>query len=427
MPFDYPEEEQDEVEAPPQRAQRTAGLFPARRVVSGSDPSSAVFPHDPANSLNDAQFQRRYETSPTPISKLGIGQRIVAMGQGSSWPYGANGREVATKSVGNRILAGVRGSMDSWQIPRLKLGPGISPVSLNFDQAQGQQGTFGSFIPVSEDRAFDSQKPIRRLSEPSSNAYSLRPADAFQSPVLAKMSNMQRPKTSTATSVKGSRGAATKGQTGVQDAVGQKGQQKEAAKRQGNQPQSLPELQLPQLLQTEQHPAERALFSNASEAARNPPKPPDPSWTEIREYIAQEARAYGIPVKLAEAVVRHETNFDIHSKVVVPGHGIDWGIMAVNSSNKDRLAGPQGWGFQVDTERVKNDWKYNVHVGMAILKKAYAAAAFNNVGEENIARETYARYNAHRTWKQLYSVPKGKISQHVDQFMKSWHRYYDEK
>src|SRR5262249_995967 len=154
---------QDEVEAPPQRAQRTAGLFPARRVVSGSDPSSAVFPHDPANSLNDAQFQRRYETSPTPISKLGIGQRIGAMGEGRSGPYGANGREVATKSVGNRILAGVRGSMDSWQIPRLKLGPGISPVSLNFDQAQGQQGTFGSFIPVSEDRAFDSQKPIRRL------------------------------------------------------------------------------------------------------------------------------------------------------------------------------------------------------------------------------------------------------------------------
>jgi len=244
------------------------------------------------------------------------------------------------------------------------------------------------------------------------------------------MSNMQRPKTSTATSVKGSRGAATKGQTGVQDAVGLKGQQKEAAKQQGKLPQPLPGLQLPQLLQTEQRPVERALFSNASEAARNPPKPPDPPWTEIREYIAQEARAYGIPVKLAEAVVRHETNFNIHSDVEVRGRkgrkSHDYGIMAVNSSNKNPLTGPNGWGFQIDREHVKNDWKYNVHVGMAILKKAYAAAAFNNVGEENIARETYARYNAHN-WRQLYTVPKGHIAQHVDQFMKSWHKYYDEK
>ena len=148
---------------------------------------------------------------------------------------------------------------------------------------------------------------------------------------------------------------------------------------------------------------------------------------EIREYIAQEARAYGIPVKLAEAVVRHETNFNTHSQVVVPGHGNDWGIMGVNSSNQNPLTGPDGWSFQIDTDRVKNDWKYNVHVGMAILKKAYAAAAFNNVGEENIARETYARYNSHNKWRQLYSVPKGQIAQHVNQFMRTWHKYYDEK
>src|SRR5215510_4370375 len=124
MPFDYPEEEQDEVEAPPQRAQRTAGLFPARRVVSGSDPSSAVFPHDPANGLNDAQFQRRYETSPTPISKPGIGQRIVAMGQGRG-PLATNEdqKQDTQKDIGRRIVQMGRQPIDSLPVPRL------SPIS----------------------------------------------------------------------------------------------------------------------------------------------------------------------------------------------------------------------------------------------------------------------------------------------------------
>jgi hypothetical protein len=158
-------------------------------------------------------------------------------------------------------------------------------------------------------------------------------------------------------------------------------------------------------------------------------KQPDPSWTDIREYIAQEARSYGIPVKLAEAVAKHESNFDIHLKSPVYAGGkivgYDRGIMQVNDTNTGWLGGPQEWRFRVDPERVKNDWKYNVHVGMAILRNAYAGARVNTVGDEDIARETYARYNAPRKWQQLYTVPGGKVSQHVDQFMKSWHFYYD--
>ena len=313
--------------------------------------------------------------------------------------------------------------MDSWQAPRLRLR-GASPAGADFGRAQGQPGLFSTFVPASADTALDLPREGNEQSRFASSSY---PASGrSDEPALSFPGSTQQPRTSTATSPKGTRGpAATKGRNALQDTSGQ-GQQKESAKQQGEPPQTqqLPGLQLPSLLQTDQGPPKPALFSSASEAAKHPP---DPSWTEIREYIAQEAKAYGIPIKLAEAVVRHETNFDIHSKVVVPGHGIDWGIMAVNSSNTDRLTGPEGWGFQIDTKRVQNEWKYNVHVGMAILKRAYAAAAFNNVGEENIARETYARYNAHKLWRQLYSVPKGKVAQHVDQFMKSWHRYYDEK
>jgi hypothetical protein len=157
---------------------------------------------------------------------------------------------------------------------------------------------------------------------------------------------------------------------------------------------------------------------------------PDPTWSELREYIAEEARAYGIPVELAEAVARHESNFDVHlrKKVRMIVHGrpqdtYDVGVMQVNSTNDGWITGPDGWRFKVDPQRTASDWKYNIHVGMAILRGAYAGARVNRLGEESIVRETYARYNAHDKWPQLYTVPKGKISQHLDQFMKSWRLY----
>lgn len=430
MPFDDPQEQEDETLMQPYRLRP---MYPDSGQTELADDdqtsdlptwlslSSQQFPP------SDGQFQRRFGDPLQAIPKPSIGQRILASGQQRT-PFDAdvNGTTVAANGTGQNVIAGAKQSMDSWQAPRLRLR-GASPAGADFGRAQGQPGLFSTFVPASADTALDLPRESSEQSRFGSSPYAIsgRPDE----PALS-FPGTQRPKTSTATSPKGARGAAaTKGGNALRDASGH-GQQKEGAKQQGKPPQTeqLPDLQLPSLLQTDQGPPKPALFSSASEAAKHPP---DPSWTEIREYIAQEAKAYGIPVKLAEAVVRHETNFNIHSDVEVRnkkgGKSHDYGIMAVNSSNTDRLTGPEGWGFQIDTKRVQNDWKYNVHVGMAILKKAYAAAAFNNVGEENIARETYARYNAHKLWRQLYTVPKGHIAQHVDQFMKSWHKYYDDK
>ena len=156
--------------------------------------------------------------------------------------------------------------------------------------------------------------------------------------------------------------------------------------------------------------------------------PPDPSWPEKANYIAQEARAYGVPVKLALAVAKHESYFDIHRHTPVYNSrhqitGYDVGIMQINDTNTGWIGGPEGFRFKVDPKRVETDWKYNVHVGMAILRNAYAGVRINVVGEDNAAREAYARYNSRDHWRQLYLYPNGKISQHVNLFMKSWHSY----
>ncbi|HKE32202.1 MAG TPA: hypothetical protein VKD65_10800 [Candidatus Angelobacter sp.] len=177
MPFDYPEEEQDDVEAPTQKVQRTAGLFPARRVVSGSDPSSARFPNDPANGLNDAQFQRLYEAPPTTISKPGIGQRIVAMGQWRGPFDTEEGQKQDTqKDIGERIVQMGRQPMDSSPVPRLSPISGASSSQLASNdlqrgQANLQPNVHGLSNSFSGDGGFHSLSQnagLRQRAVPSS-------------------------------------------------------------------------------------------------------------------------------------------------------------------------------------------------------------------------------------------------------------------
>jgi hypothetical protein len=136
----------------------------------------------------------------------------------------------------------------------------------------------------------------------------------------------------------------------------------------------------------------------------------------------------GVDPDLAVSVVHHETGgtFDIHQVKQVPGYGYDYGVMQVNSTNKNKLTDPSsGFGFQIDTTRVQTDWKYNVYVGMALLSVAFKQASFNLPGgsKESVARETYAHYNAPKKWRELYTQPGKTVYRHVELFMKSWSLY----
>jgi len=156
MPFDYPEEEQDDFEAPIQQAQRIAGLFPAWRAVPDGDRS---------NGLNDAHFQRLYEAPPTTISKPGIGQRIVAMGQWRG-PLATNQGQKpdAQKDIGQRILQMGRQPMDSSAVPRLSPRSGASSSQLASNDQQKGQDLFSTFVPPNADPHVNLQPSVRGLS-----------------------------------------------------------------------------------------------------------------------------------------------------------------------------------------------------------------------------------------------------------------------
>lgn len=160
----------------------------------------------------------------------------------------------------------------------------------------------------------------------------------------------------------------------------------------------------------------------------------DPTKDEIKQYIASVAKLYDVPPSLALAVAQVESDFTIrkerpNKEPKKKGGKIksyDYGVMQVNNTNWNAVQGPTHvFGAPIDTDRVKRDWKYNVNVGMALLSRAYRSAKFNlpDGNAEQIARETYAHYNAPSKWHQLYTSPHGTISQHVDNFMNRWHLY----
>jgi hypothetical protein len=92
--------------------------------------------------------------------------------------------------------------------------------------------------------------------------------------------------------------------------------------------------------------------------------------------------------------------------------------MQVNKSNfGGTLTDGHGITFKVDGNRVKSDWKYNVHVGMAILRNAYVTSRF--FAPHDVVRATYAIYNAPGHWQE-YTFQHGTVHDHVQQFMKSY-------
>lgn len=91
----------------------------------------------------------------------------------------------------------------------------------------------------------------------------------------------------------------------------------------------------------------------------------NPSSAELEGYIAAAAAKRGIPLEVAKATAKTESDylqFDALGNTVT--NGADWGIMQINQDAHPQL----NW------DRVKNDWKYNVDSGMDILQGAYNAA-----------------------------------------------------
>jgi RHS repeat-associated protein len=142
-----------------------------------------------------------------------------------------------------------------------------------------------------------------------------------------------------------------------------------------------------------------------------------PTVEQIETDIRSEAKAYAVPAEIALATAKKESTLDPNKH-----DGRDWGLMGINESQfGGKLTDGAGNKFTVDGDRVRSDWQYNVHVGMAILRNAYVFAQANR--PDDVARATYARYNAPGHWKQYYEFPSHIVGQHVSGFYTYYLQY----
>lgn len=124
MPFDDPQEQEDESLMQPSRLRpmyqdsRQTALADGDQISDLSAPSLA----SQQLPVTDAQFQRRFGAPLQVAPKPSIGQSILALGQQRT-PLDAdvNGTTVAANGIGQNVIAGAKQSMDSWQAPRLRL------------------------------------------------------------------------------------------------------------------------------------------------------------------------------------------------------------------------------------------------------------------------------------------------------------------
>jgi RHS repeat-associated protein len=135
-----------------------------------------------------------------------------------------------------------------------------------------------------------------------------------------------------------------------------------------------------------------------------------PTKTEIQNYVTEQAKAYGVPTEIALATVQKESSFNVNAQ----GEKGEVGLMQINPSNFGKTTtDPNGKGFKIDGNQAKSDWKYNVRVGMSLLRDAYKFALSHAPGD--VARATYARYNAWSNWH-LYKTPGNDVYKNVQGF-----------
>ncbi|HTD21845.1 MAG TPA: transglycosylase SLT domain-containing protein [Terriglobales bacterium] len=174
---------------------------------------------------------------------------------------------------------------------------------------------------------------------------------------------------------------------------------------------------------------------------------------DVEAQIAAEAKKYGIPLDIALAVADQESSFNIN---MVNPLSYDYGLMQVNWTyfptaeklqakqkkiaemrksgkaehqireqmlKEEPLKDENGVGIEIDQKRVLSDWKYNLHIGMAILRDNYRFAKKHAKPPtpENIVRLTYARYNS-ASWKQ-YEEIQSEIYRNVYWFVEKYNKY----
>ncbi len=146
-----------------------------------------------------------------------------------------------------------------------------------------------------------------------------------------------------------------------------------------------------------------------------------PTEAQIEEYVKEQAKAYGVPTAIALATVKKESSFDVNA----PGKAGEVGLMQITPVyfGKERKDA-QGNKFTVDEKRLGSDWQYNVRVGMSILKQAYRFALRN--APDDVARATYARYNAWGNWKLYQTNPRSDVYKHVVGFYKYYLEYLNQ-
>lgn len=153
--------------------------------------------------------------------------------------------------------------------------------------------------------------------------------------------------------------------------------------------------------------------SRQEEQAKNQP-PATPARSDIESNIRKQADAYGIPQAIALATAAQESNFT----VTLRGGSGEVGLFQIMPShNSEKLTDASGHSFKVDFAKAGNakEWQYNVKVGLALLKKDYTFAVAN--APKDVARATYAHYNAPGHWDEYQKYPKATVANHVALWM----------
>ena len=86
------------------------------------------------------------------------------------------------------------------------------------------------------------------------------------------------------------------------------------------------------------------------------------------------------------------------------------------SHKGEKLTDASGNSFKLDFAKAADpkQWQYNVNAGLALLKKDYNFAVAH--APKDVARATYAHYNAPGHWKQ-YTYHHGHVAEHVRDWM----------
>ena len=144
------------------------------------------------------------------------------------------------------------------------------------------------------------------------------------------------------------------------------------------------------------------------------PSTATPTSVDIQSNIRTQADDYGIPQPIALATAAQESSFDVSMR----GGSGEVGLFQIMPSHKgEKLTDASGKSFKLDFAKAADpkQWQYNVKAGLALLKKDYDFALAH--APNDVARATYAHYNAPGHWRQLYTVPHGVVAQHVADWM----------